>query len=69
MFNLALVQPRTYGLRCPSVGFKAYRQSRLVMETGLIKTAAIQLEIAEITETIEVTGSAPLLKTENTTVR
>ena len=68
VFNFALVQPGTYELRCESVGFKTYRQSGLVMETGLIKTAAIQLEIGEITETIEVTGSAPLLETENTTV-
>ncbi|MDE0101893.1 MAG: hypothetical protein OXN89_05895 [Bryobacterales bacterium] len=68
MFNFALVQPGKFDLRCASVGFKTYRQSGLVMETGLIKTDAIQLEIAEITETIEVTGSASLLKTENTTV-
>ena len=67
-FNFTLVQPGTYELACESVGFKAYRQSGLVMETGLTKTVTIQLEIGEITETIEVTGSAPLLETENTTV-
>ncbi len=67
-FNFTLVQPGTYELRCESVGFKTYRQSGLVMETGLTKTVSIQLEIGEITETIEVTGSAPLLETENTTV-
>ena len=67
-FNFTLVQPGTYELACESVGFKAYRQSGLVMETGLTKTVAVQLEIGEITETIEVTGSAPLLETENTTV-
>lgn len=67
-FNFTLVQPGTYELRCESVGFKTYRQSGLVMETGLTKTVNIQLELGEITETIEVTGSAPLLETENTTV-
>ena len=67
-FNFTLLQPGTYELRCESVGFKTYRQSGLVMETGLTKTVTIQLEIGEITETIEVTGSAPLLETENTTV-
>ena len=67
-FNFTLVQPGTYELLCESVGFKTYRQSGLVMETGLTKTVPIQLEIGEITETIEVTGSAPLLETENTTV-
>ena len=67
-FNFTLVQPGTYELRCESVGFKTYRQSGLVMETGLTKTVNIQLQLGEITETIEVTGSAPLLETENTTV-
>ena len=67
-FNFTLLQPGTYELRCESIGFKTYRQSGLVMETGLTKTVTIQLEIGEITETIEVTGSAPLLETENTTV-
>ncbi len=68
VFNFALVQPGTYELTCESVGFKTYRQSGIVMETGLTKTVGIQLEIGEISETIEVTGSAPLLETENTTV-
>ncbi len=67
-FNFTLVQPGTYELSCESVGFKTYRLSGLVMETGLTKTVTAQLEIGEITETIEVTGSAPLLETENTTV-
>lgn len=68
VFNFTLLQPGTYELRCESVGFKTYRQLGLVMETGLTKTVTIRLEIGEITETIEVTGSAPLLETENTTV-
>ena len=67
-FNFPLLQPGAYELFCESVGFKTYHQSGIVMETGLTKTVAIQLEIGEITETIEVTGSAPLLETENTTV-
>ena len=67
-FSFTLIQPGTYELSCESVGFKTYRRSGLVMETGLTKTATIQLEIGEITEMIEVTGSAPLLETENTTV-
>lgn len=67
-FNFPLLQPGTYELFCESVGFKTYHQSGIVMETGLTKTVGIQMEIGEITETIEVTGSAPLLETENTTV-
>ena len=59
-FNFTLVQPGTDELICESVGFKTHRQSGLVMETDSTKTASIQLEIGEITETIEVTGSAPL---------
>ena len=66
--NFTLVQPGTYELVCESVGFKPYRQPGLVMETGLTKAVDIQLEIGEITENIEVTGSAPLLETKNTTV-
>ncbi len=68
VFNFTLVQPGSYELRCESVGFKAYQQSGLVMETGLTKTVTLRLEIGEITETIEVTGSVPILETENTTV-
>ncbi len=68
VYNFPLLQPGTYELRCESVGFKTYRQSGLVMETGLTKTVTIQLEIGEITETIEVSGTAPLLETESTTV-
>ncbi len=68
VFNFTLLPPGTYELHCESIGFKTYRQSGLVMETGLTKTVIIPLEVGEITETIEVTGSAPLLETENTTV-
>ncbi len=62
------IQPGTYELHCEFTGFKKFLQIGLVMETGLTKSVAIALEVGSVTETIEVTGAAPLLETENSTV-
>ena len=40
----------------------------LVLDTGFVRTLNIQLELGEVTETIEVTGTAPLLESENSTI-
>ena len=62
------IQPGTYELQCEFTGFKKALQTGLVMETGLSKNLPIVLEVGSVTETIEVTGAAPLLETENSTV-
>ncbi len=68
VYNFPPIQPGTYELHCEYTGFKKFLQTGLVMETGLTKRVNIQLEVGAVTETIEVTGAAPLLETDNSTV-
>ena len=68
VYNFPPMAPGAYELSCESTGFKRFVQTGLVLETGLTKRVDIALEVGAVTETIEVTGTAPLLETDNSTV-
>lgn len=67
-YNFPFVSAGQYELVCEFEGFKTYSQSGLVLETGSVRGVDIQMQIGDVTETIEVTEAAPLLETESSTV-
>ena len=58
------VKPSTYTVNVSSQGFRQNLQSGVIVHVAESVTLTAQLQIGEVTETIEVTGAVPLLQTE-----
>ncbi len=67
-YNFPTVVSGQYELICEFFGFKTYSQSGLVLETGSVRAVNIEMQVGDVTETIEVDAAAPLLETESSTV-
>ena len=68
VYNFSLLNPGRYELICEMSGFKKYSQSGIVLETGTTSTVDIRLQLGQMTETISVEASAPLLESESSSV-
>jgi len=68
LYVLPFLQPGRYTISASSAGFKKYERSGIVVETSQVMELNIQMEIGAVTETVTVTGEAPLLKTSDATV-
>ena len=62
------LQAGTYTIEVTSTGFKTFRESEIVLNLRDQLRVNAQLELGEVTETIEVTGQVVSLQTENATV-
>ncbi len=62
------VPPGNYELRIEAKGFKTAVRSDIVLEVNQRARVDMSMEIGAVTESIEVTGSAPLLQTDRTEV-
>src|SRR6185503_11537402 len=53
---------------CEKQGFKKFERGGLIIDTGGSRSVGIRLEVGAMTETVQVTATAPLLDSENSTV-
>ncbi len=67
-FTVPLLQPGRYSLTARLPGFRSRTQSGILVELGRVTRLDLSLEVGEVTETVEVTGSAPMLESESSTV-
>ncbi|MCB1019758.1 MAG: TonB-dependent receptor [Acidobacteria bacterium] len=67
-YTVPLLQPGRYQLTARMDGFRTYSQTGLVIELGRVTRLDIALELGQVSETVEVVGSAPLLESESSTV-
>ena len=67
-YNFPLVSAGQYALTCEFSGFKTYAQPGIALETGFSRAIDIEMEVGDVTETVTVEASTPLLETENSTV-
>jgi len=58
----------SYQLAVEAAGFKRYVQSGIQLRAGEVPRIDVRLEVGEITQSVEVTGAAPLLQTETALV-
>ena len=65
VYSLSYLAPGRYELSCELAGFKRFTRAGIILETGRVTTVDVQLELGQITETVTVSGSAPLLDTES----
>ena len=67
-FTVPLVKPGRYQLEIEKSGFKPYRQTGIVLETGGRQRVDVRLEVGSQSERITVEASASQLQTESATV-
>ena len=60
------LNPGTYRLTIQAAGFKRYVRDGIIFRTSEQPRIDIQLEVGAVTESVNVTASAPLLETETT---
>jgi hypothetical protein len=62
------IPPGRYTLSAEAPGFKKYERRAFVLEVAQILGLPVKLEIGAVTETVEVTGEAPILETQSSTL-
>jgi len=67
LFRFSLLKPGNYKVVVEQAGFRNVSQN-VTVAIGSVTTTNIQLQVGQGTETIEVTGAAPLLQTENANI-
>ena len=60
-------ESRLYQLRIEAAGFKTYVQNGITLRTAEQPRIDVKLEVGNVTESIQVTGTPPLLETETAT--
>jgi hypothetical protein len=63
LYTFNLIPPGTYRLRAEKEGFTAFLQSNIVLAVGQSSTLNAQLQVGNISQTVEVTGAATVLNT------
>jgi len=67
-FNMPGLRPSSYDVTAEIPGFRRYRMSDFRIEVDQTARVDIQMEVGQVTEQIEVKGTAQLLHTENATI-
>jgi len=68
LYRFPLLKPGNYKVSVAQSGFRTTTES-VVIAIGAVTTANIQLQIGQGSETVEVTGAAPLIQTENANIQ
>jgi hypothetical protein len=68
LYRIAQLPVGTYDLRVEKTGFQANLYSTLVLHENQVARIDVELKVGQVSQTVEVTGEAPVLKTEATQV-
>src|SRR6266849_6782122 len=67
-FNMPGLRPSSYDVTAEIAGFRRYSMKEFRVEVDQTARIDIQMEVGQVTEQIEVKGTAQLLHTENATI-
>lgn len=67
-YRFPLLTPGAYDLEAGRDGFQTQARKGIVVETGVISTVDLQLEVGSVSESVTVSESAPLLETGTSAV-
>jgi hypothetical protein len=67
LYNFPLLKPGTYSVSISQSGFHTVNET-VEVQLGQVSTANIKLAVGNTSETVEVTGAAPLLQTEDANI-
>jgi hypothetical protein len=66
-FSLPFLTPGAYDVRAQLDGFKTFEQKAVNVSLGQTVDLAVKMEVGGVTETVQVTASAPVVDTKSTT--
>lgn len=66
-YILRNIPPSTYTLAVSAAGFKSYTRTGIVLDVNQNATANVGMELGTTTQTVQVSGAAPLLATQDAT--
>src|SRR5450631_381021 len=64
-FRVIHLQPGTYSVTITAPGFEPYKSVDATVQVGLLTTIDAHMQVGSTSQTIEVTGAAPLVNTTN----
>ncbi|MDX1980360.1 MAG: TonB-dependent receptor [Bryobacteraceae bacterium] len=67
-YTFPLLNSGRYRLEAEAQGFNRFTRSGIVMELGRVVRLDVSLQLGQVAESVEVTGAAPLLESETSTV-
>jgi len=67
-YRVAQLNPGVYTIQVSTDGFKTQVQTGVVLEVAAVLEVDFSLELGAVTETVEVTGAAPIMQTEEASV-
>ena len=67
-YTIPLLQVGRYQLTAVATGFRTHSRSGITVELGRAARLDLALEVGQVTETVEVVGSIPLVESESSTV-
>jgi hypothetical protein len=67
-YNINRIPVGSYELKVTAAGFQTSVHPAFTLVLNQTARVDVQMRVGQVTETVEVTGSAPILKTESTTV-
>ena len=67
-FSFTLLPPGIYTLNVQAPGFRKFAQDQITLEVGQAATLNVSLTLGNVQETVQVTGEAPLLNTDNANI-
>lgn len=68
IFDLPSLPPGTYNMRVEKAGFSTQVRNNIELQVSQVARMDVALQVGNVTETVEVTGGAPVLETESTSV-
>ncbi len=67
-YRVTPLNPGEYTVRVASEGFTSQVRSGVVLQVSAVLDVSFQLVLGQVSETIEVTGAAPIMQTEEASV-
>jgi hypothetical protein len=64
-YNLPRLPVGTYNLKVEAKGFETYIQSNILLQLNDILRINVEMKVGAVTQTVEVTGQAPMLHTDS----
>lgn len=64
-YVLRALPPSTYSIRVEAAGFRSERQNKIILDVNQNLTLNVSVQVGTAQETVEVTGQAPVLSTED----
>lgn len=68
IYTVPALQPGTYSIKVEMKGFQAQNRGDIVLQVGQVAKVDFALQVGNVAEVVEVTGGAPVLETETTSV-